>query len=442
MRTARWPVGYRPLAPRTLLSQLGLLLVVEAALFASYRHHEAGFHWSTHFLVGLTTASAVLLGWLVVKGAPARAQLLWVLGMHAVAMFPDVLFTRGHQPHDEWMDVFLGHISAHYVPGGDVTWLAVALAASGAYCWTLSRWLAARRSEALNELAPGIGIGGSAIIRPQRSPLQAPLAHSRFGPPGPPRFLLLHGLGASRAVWREVARELDARRMSGLAVDLLGFDGSRGIGTEFGLAAQVQALDALLHDQRGERLTVVGHSFGCAVGVALADARPGRVERLVLVSPPAFRDGDRARERLAERGWLARHVVEASPVASFACGLMCLTRPVAARLVRRVAPDVPDRVALDSVQHSWPAYRDVVKTLLEDNPLPDAIGRPRVPTTVVVGTADTQAPADDVLDWPHDQVDVVTVDADHPAAAASLRCSNRCPYRRLLGGVVADAMLR
>lgn len=418
MTTARddrvhWPVGYRPLRPRTLAAQLGVLVAIEALLFASYRHHEAGFHWSTHFLVGLTAASAVLLGWLVVKGAPAPGQLLWVLGMHLVAMFPDLLFTPGHQPHDEWMDLFLGHISAHYIPGGDVTWLAAAIAASGAYCWTLSRWLAARRNEALNQLAPGIGIGGSAIVRPQRSPRHAPLAHSRFGPPGPPRFLLLHGLGASRAVWRDVARELDAREMSGLAVDLLGFGGSRQIGTEFGLAAQVRALEALLREQRGDRLTVVGHSFGCAVGVALAEACPERVERLVLVSPPAFRDSDRARERLAERGWLARHVVDGSPVASFACGLMCLSRPLAARLVRRVGRDVPDRVALDSVQHSWPAYRDVVKTLLDDNPLPDAIERPRAPTTVIVGTADVQAPADDVLDWPHDAVHVIAVNADH-----------------------------
>ena len=38
----------------------------------------------------------------------------------------------------------LGHVSSHDVPGGDVTWLVVALAAAGAYAVQLARWLAAR----------------------------------------------------------------------------------------------------------------------------------------------------------------------------------------------------------------------------------------------------------------------------------------------------------
>ena len=93
-------LAYRPLAARTLLMQLVVLLVAEAGIFASYRRHEAGSHWSTHFLVGLTTAALLLLIWLALKGAPARGQLMWVLGTHLVAMFPDLLFVAGRQPRD------------------------------------------------------------------------------------------------------------------------------------------------------------------------------------------------------------------------------------------------------------------------------------------------------------------------------------------------------
>jgi pimeloyl-ACP methyl ester carboxylesterase len=170
----------------------------------------------------------------------------------------------------------------------------------------------------------------------------------------------------------------------------------------------------LVERSDGHGPLVVGHSFGCAVATALATQAPATVRGLVLVSPPVFRDAAEARERLGRRGWLARRVLSGSPVASITCGAMCaLRRPVGAFVVhgRR---DIPAAVVRDSVQHSWPAYRDTLAVLLEDNPLPQAIDRPRVPTTVILGDADQETPAQDVLDWPHDDVEVIEVPgADH-----------------------------
>jgi hypothetical protein len=71
------------------------------------------------------------------------------------------------------------------------------------------------------------------------------------------------------------------------------------------------------------------------------------------------------------------------------------------------------RVARDGVQHSWPAYRDALATLLDANPLPRAIECPQRPTTVVLTDQDEQAPAEDVLAWSHDAVDVVELPGDH-----------------------------
>ncbi len=143
---------------------------------------------------------------------------------------------------------------------------------------------------------------------------------------------------------------------------------------------------------------------------------PERVIALVLVAPPVFPDAVSARERLGQRGWLARRVVAGSAVASVTCGLMCLTRPLVARVatrVARVSHDVPDEVARDSVRHSWPAYRDAIVTLLEANPLPAAISHPARPTTVVVSDGDLQAPPQDVTAWPHDLIELVELDGDH-----------------------------
>lgn len=410
-----WTIAYRPLRARGLLVQSVALVAAEILLFASYRGHEASFHWATHFLIGLSAAALLNLGWLALKGAPARLQLLSILGLHLVAMFPDLLFGLGI-PHDGWMDGFLAHVSSHYIPGGTYTWLLIAVALSALYAIVLSAWLAARHAEASAGLPPGIGMGGRSLLRAQASPRTTVLAHRRYGPTGTPGVLLLHGLGASRELWAPVAAELEARGHAVLVPDLLGFGESRTIGTRFGLHDHVAAVTRLLDAHAAKEVLVVGHSFGCAVAVQLASPSANRplVSGLVLVSPPVFRDGEQARDRLGRRGWLARQVLTGSPLASVTCGAMCLLRRPAASLVARIANDLPERVARDSVQHTWPAYRDALMALLDDNPLPAAIGQPRAPTTVLLGDADLETPAGDVLDWPHEQVAVLAfAGADH-----------------------------
>jgi hypothetical protein len=95
-------------------------MVIEVALYLSYRHHDARFHWFTHFFVG---ASAALLVMAAVAARMRRAvpyPLVWPIVGHLGAMFPDFLFRFGIA-HARWMDVFLGHVSSHFIPGRNLT---------------------------------------------------------------------------------------------------------------------------------------------------------------------------------------------------------------------------------------------------------------------------------------------------------------------------------
>jgi len=119
-------------------------VLVEVGLYASYRGHDARFHWFTHFFVG---ASVALVAMAVVAARtrrPVPLPLVWPLLAHVVAMFPDFLFTAGIA-HERWMDVFLGHISTHFVPGRNLTWFAVFLVALGGYLAVLARLPAPER---------------------------------------------------------------------------------------------------------------------------------------------------------------------------------------------------------------------------------------------------------------------------------------------------------
>jgi pimeloyl-ACP methyl ester carboxylesterase len=95
----------------------------------------------------------------------------------------------------------------------------------------------------------------------------------QHGGSGQPLLVLLHGLGATGDVWASW-RPLLARRWPGrwLAPDLPGHGGSPPLdGYSFdGFAAAVAGTV-----QRGDRVVVLGHSLGGAIGLALASGRFG-----------------------------------------------------------------------------------------------------------------------------------------------------------------------
>jgi hypothetical protein len=110
-----------------------LFVAVEVLLYLSYRHHDARFHWFLHFFVGTSAAliaMAVLTYW---SARPVRLPLLWLLTGHIIAMLPDVLWNLQLLPHQPWMDVFLLHISAHFIPGRNWTWYTLFLVCLAVY---------------------------------------------------------------------------------------------------------------------------------------------------------------------------------------------------------------------------------------------------------------------------------------------------------------------
>ncbi len=402
-RPEAWARAYRPLRPRSLAIQLAVLVVAEALLFRSYGVHDARFHWATHFLVGLSFAALWCLARLLLTGAPGpRWLLMTVFGFHLWAMLPDLLF-RGGVPHYRWMDVFLGHVAAHYMPGGDLTWYAIAVLTTGAWAAALTAWLRARRSEALAGMAPGVGVTGAGVLRPQADPRTTPLAHAHAHATADQSdadgedVVLVHGLGASSVFWQPVARELAARGADVLSPDLLGFGRSRRIGTHFHLDDQAAALNRLVAEHHDRPVVLVAHSYGAAVAVTAAKDAPRLYARLVLVAPAAFADPALARERLGRRSWLARRTMDGSPVADMVCGLMCLLRRPLTTLAPRAAQEVDADIARDGVAHIWPAYRDGLDSLLNDNPLPAWLAAPPLPTTVVLADRDSTVTADDVV---------------------------------------------
>lgn len=330
--------------------------LVEVALFVSYRGHDARFHWFTHFFVGASVVFAVGAVYTWRTRRPVHVPLLWVLLAHALAMFPDFLFQAG-VAHYRWMDLFLGHISSHFVPGGNLTWLVVAATALAAYLISLDRIPARRRPGPLHAEVTGHG-----------SPV-----------------VLVHGLGASARYWKWVSEQLaDTHHVS--AVDLLGFGRSpKPADASYDVDCHVDAV--VPHVPEGS--VVVGHSAGAVIALHLAARHPDMVSGLVLVAPPVHADADTARQRISDLGTFARLTAQEHPVARVLCEAMCLLRPIAAAGAPVILRDVPARVAIDGALHTWPSYSRTLQHVVIDHHVDDDLASVTAPIRILVGADDT-----------------------------------------------------
>jgi hypothetical protein len=131
----------RPAAPsRSLRLCLWCLaaVAVEVTLYFSYRGHDARFHWFTHLFVGASVALVAMAAVTLRSRRPVPYPLAWPVLGHLFAMTPDLAFSGG-VAHQRWMDVFLGHIGTHFVPGRNVTWYAAFLASLALYLAAVDR---------------------------------------------------------------------------------------------------------------------------------------------------------------------------------------------------------------------------------------------------------------------------------------------------------------
>ena len=101
---------------------------------------------------------------------------------------------------------------------------------------------------------------------------------------GPP-IVMVHGLMGQARNFAYALAERMARDHRVILVDRPGWGHSELAGPRPGIAAQAEAIAALIAKLQLDRPLLVGHSFGGAVSLALALAHPERVRGLALIAP-------------------------------------------------------------------------------------------------------------------------------------------------------------
>ncbi|MDP2711167.1 MAG: alpha/beta hydrolase [Solirubrobacteraceae bacterium] len=188
-------------------------------------------------------------------------------------------------------------------------------------------------------------------------------------------IVYLHDVGTSSFDWIE-----PLALGGGIAPDLPGFgrSGKRG-DLDYSLAGHVRFLDRMLEALDLDRITLCGHGWGAAVGLAWACEQPARVQRLVIVNGVPLLGGFRwrgparlvrlpvvgpiavglATKRIVRR---ASRRASATPgpmppafVASVAEGFDLGTERATLQLLRSAAPDVLARAGANLAAITAPA---------------------------------------------------------------------------------------
>ena len=100
-------------------------------------------------------------------------------------------------------------------------------------------------------------------------------------------ILYLHGIPTSSDDWVEFLT-----LTGGIAPDLIGFGRSgKGGHLDYSLAGLTGFLEWFLAEVGVEKINLVAHDWGAAVGLTLATRHPERIERIVVLNPPPLFNG-------------------------------------------------------------------------------------------------------------------------------------------------------
>jgi pimeloyl-ACP methyl ester carboxylesterase len=101
--------------------------------------------------------------------------------------------------------------------------------------------------------------------------------------PTPWKIVVITGAPSWAEYWAETMAELPVDREM-VVVDRPGYAGSEPAEPVSDIRVQAEALRPVLDAARGQRVMLVGQSYGAAIAALMAEANPGKVDSLVLLS--------------------------------------------------------------------------------------------------------------------------------------------------------------
>jgi pimeloyl-ACP methyl ester carboxylesterase len=225
-----------------------------------------------------------------------------------------------------------------------------------------------------------VTVDGAEILRVQGGDLQVLDQGPRDGPP----IVLLHCFTCSIRWWDELIPLLD-RDHRVVAIDLLGHGGSEKPTGGYSIENQAQLVAQVMAQLGVEGATVVGHSLGGTVAVALAEQSRELVDRLVIIDQAPDNDYGDGLGLLAQATFV--------PVLGEALWRIKMDWTIRKGLEDFFAPgfDVPDQFIDELRRMTYRAYDHAPGAeddYSEETPLDERVRQSFVPLLAIFGSED------------------------------------------------------
>ena len=117
------------------ISWIALVLYEVILLVHQYASRGTSWHYLVHSMIGAGLGLGIAAIIASVRHQPSNPW-LWALFLQTISMLPDYIFIFTRMPHDQWMDVFVGHISIHTSP--QPLLIALMIFIAGGWAWFVS----------------------------------------------------------------------------------------------------------------------------------------------------------------------------------------------------------------------------------------------------------------------------------------------------------------
>ena len=192
-----------------------------------------------------------------------------------------------------------------------------------------------------------------------------------------PTVVLLHGIGASSAIWQNVIEEPSDAHI--IAVDLLGFGKSpKPKYLDYTVEDHVMAVRRTLRRRLWRKpIIMVGHSLGCLIAIEYARRWPRDVNRLILCSPPLYSTKQKNAKRFPTMDDL---YMQAYAVAR--------TYSIGAKAVRFLSNDAM-RTGLLIDDTTWPSFVKTLRATIEEQESMLHVVELKQPIDIIYGRFDS-----------------------------------------------------
>jgi cis-3-alkyl-4-acyloxetan-2-one decarboxylase len=172
---------------------------------------------------------------------------------------------------------------------------------------------------------------------------------------GPP-VLLIHGGASSHNYWQKFAPLLSGSHTV-IMPDLLGMGLSpKPKDSQYLLDDFVETIEqALVRRGISGTYSILAHSTGAIVGVALAKKHPNQINKLVL-SSPVFYTSPKEAKKLFGKAVAVPNILLFGPLAWVCCQVFCRTKVVPRMIARLAFRSLPRAATDDVASHTWRSY--------------------------------------------------------------------------------------